>query len=101
MRSRPFTLFRNVRILAIGQSLEAGQGKKNADGNVATLELTPRQAEILAQANSAGDIALALRSVADFNTTSATEDEASKTKDRGTTVRVLRYGLKQRAYGVN
>lgn len=42
-----FTLFRNVRILAIGQSLEAGQGKKNADGNVATLELTPRQAEIL------------------------------------------------------
>ena len=38
------TLFRNVRVLAIGQLIEAKDGKKLAEGNTATLELTPRQA---------------------------------------------------------
>ena len=62
------TLFRNVRILAIGQQLEAKQGKKASDtsANTATLELTPRQAELLALAKSMGEISLALRSIADF-----------------------------------
>ena len=38
------TLFHNVRVLAIGQLIEAKDGKKLAEGNTATLELTPRQA---------------------------------------------------------
>ena len=42
------TLFRNVRVLAIGQLIEAKDGKKLAEGNTATLELTPRQSELLA-----------------------------------------------------
>ena len=42
------TLFRNVRVLAIGQLIEAKDGKKLAEGNTATLELTPRQSENLA-----------------------------------------------------
>ena len=43
------------------------EGKKAAEGaaNTATLELTPRQAELLARANSTGEISLSLRSVAD------------------------------------
>ena len=40
------TLFRNVRVLAIGQLIEAKEGKKLAEGNTATLELTPRQSEL-------------------------------------------------------
>ena len=35
------TLFHNVRVLAIGQLIEAKDGKKLAEGNTATLELTP------------------------------------------------------------
>src|SRR5690606_12874931 len=45
-------LFRNVRVLAIGQQIEAREGKKGSEGNVATLELTPGQAEQLALANA-------------------------------------------------
>src|SRR6056297_566645 len=57
------TMFRNVRVLAIGTQLEAKEEQNNAQGNVATLEMTSRQAEMLALANSMGEISLALRSV--------------------------------------
>ncbi len=60
------TLFENIRVLAVGQQIEAREGKKNAEGNVATLELTPGQAESLASANMRGEISLALRSIADM-----------------------------------
>lgn len=96
------TLLRDVRVLAIGQTIEARDGKKNAEGNVATLELTPRQAELLALANSMGEISLALRSIADLAGSQGpvADDEMGK-KDRSGGIRVLRYGVKQRAYGVN
>lgn len=96
------TLFRNVRILSIGQQIEAKEGKKNAEGNVATLELTPKQSELLALANTLGEISLSLRSVADLNSDGPTgNDEMGNKKDRGNSVRILRYGVKSRAYGVN
>jgi pilus assembly protein CpaB len=92
------TLFRNIRVLAIGQLIEAKDGKKLAEGNTATLELTPRQTELLALANSMGEISLALRSIADIDT----KDQPTMGQDkRGNSIRVLRYGVKSRAYGVN
>jgi pilus assembly protein CpaB len=92
------TLFRNVRVLAIGQLIEAKDGKKLAEGNTATLELTPRQTELLALANSMGEISLSLRSIADMRA----KDEATPASDkRANSIRVLRYGVKSRAYGVN
>ena len=67
------TLFRNVRVLAIGQLIEAKEGKKLAEGNTATLELTPRQTEeLLALANSMGEISLSLRSIADIDNNART-----------------------------
>jgi len=98
------TLFRNVRVLAVGQQIETKEGKKAAEGaaNTATLELTPRQAELLALANSMGDISLSLRSVADLNKEGAGPTaENDLNKDRGNAIRILRYGVKSRAYGVN
>lgn len=92
------TLFRNVRVLAIGQLIEAKDGKKLAEGNTATLELTPRQTELLALANSMGEISLALRSIADMESKDQPRSDQDK---RGNSIRVLRYGVKQRAYGVN
>jgi pilus assembly protein CpaB len=92
------TLFRNVRVLAIGQLIEAKDGKKLAEGNTATLELTPRQSENLALANSMGEISLALRSIADID---SKEQQAAGPDKRGNSIRVLRYGVKSRAYGVN
>lgn len=93
------TLFRNVRVLAIGQLIEAREGKKLAEGNTATLELTPRQAELLALANSMGEISLSLRSIADID--SGGQGPSSAQEKRANSIRVLRYGVKSRAYGVN
>ncbi len=95
------TLFRNVRILAIGQQVESKEGKKSAEGTVATMELTPKQAELLALANTMGEISLSLRSVADLNGDGPSASDEMNKKDRGNSVRVLRYGVKFRAYGVN
>lgn len=93
------TLFRNVRVLAIGQQLESNKDQKNVDGDVATLELTPVQAEELARANSLGEISLALRSVADMNRDKDRNLPQKKTEQ--SSVRLLKYGVKGRAYGVN
>jgi pilus assembly protein CpaB len=90
------TLFRNVRVLAIGQLIEAKDGKKLAEGNTATLEMTPRQSELLALANAMGEISLALRSIADINT----KDQPMADKQNNA-VKVLRYGTKSRSVGVN
>ena len=85
------TLFRNVRVLAIGQLIEAKEGKKLAEGNTATLELNPQQAEELAGANARGEISLILRSIADMKG----GDETINTQ-----VRVMRYGAKSRVNGI-
>lgn len=90
------TLFSNVRVLAIGQKLQNKEGEKasSASADTATLELTPRQTEILAQANSIGDISLTLRSIADIpKRDGKTGAEANLGKrQQGHFVRVLRYG---------
>jgi pilus assembly protein CpaB len=94
------TLFRNVRVLAIGQQIEAKDGKKNSEGTTATLELTPRQSELLALANAMGEISLALRSVADLDGDKSGDNALDKSKNSNA-IRVLRYGVKSRQYGVN
>ncbi|MGH1419969.1 MAG: Flp pilus assembly protein CpaB [Hyphomicrobiaceae bacterium] len=98
------TLFRNVRVLAIGQDIETKEGRKSASGSgdtTATLELSPRQAEMMALANKAGTITLTLRSVADLNKLNGTTVGADLDNERGNAIGVLRYGVPSRAYGVN
>lgn len=99
------TLFRNVRVLAIGQQIETANGKKSADSasstTTATLELTPRQAELMALANSMGEITLSLRSVADLNSEGQNQTGNALNREETNSVSVLRYGAKSRAYGVN
>ena len=97
------TLFRNVRVIAIGQQLEIKDGKKSADSSAttATLELTPRQAEMMALANSMGEITLSLRSVADLSSDTERAGGLDFNKQRNNSIRVMRYGAKSRVYGVN
>jgi pilus assembly protein CpaB len=94
------TLFRNIKVLAIGQLIEAkDNNKRGAEGNTATLELSPRQAELLALANTMGELTLTLRSIADIG--KSDEETSNPLQQRGSSIRVLRYGVKSRAYGVN
>jgi pilus assembly protein CpaB len=87
-------LFSNVRVLAIGQRLETKEGQKGVEGNTATLELSPLQAEKLALAKSMGDITLALRSIADFRRDGAGAEDGVRKQSE--TVRILRYGQRSR-----
>ena len=95
------TLFTNVRVLAIGQLIETKEGKKSAEGSTATLELTPTQAETLALGNQMGDVTLTLRSVADIKDGGGPSDGSDINRERGNAIRILRYGSRSRAYGVN
>lgn len=90
------TLVENVRVLAIDQSYsEEEEGA--VVGSTATLELTPRQAEQVALAVASGDIALALRSVADADAAPQEIAPAEPVTESVTqTVRVFRYGQEQR-----
>jgi len=96
-------LFGNVRVLAVGQQIETKEGKKTADGaaTTATLELTARQAELLALGNSMGEISLSLRSIADLNVNEGPTGGVDPSTKESTAIRVLRYGAASRAYGVN
>jgi len=85
------TILANVRVLAIGQSVEEKNGQRVVDGKQATLELTPRQAETLALSRQLGTITLVLRSLVDFKTkdTPGPVDDG----DRKSGVNVVRYGI--------
>src|SRR5438477_395624 len=61
------TVLKNIRVLAIDQSVEEKGGQKVVVGKTATLELTPGQAETLALSQQLGSLALALRSITDAN----------------------------------
>jgi pilus assembly protein CpaB len=93
-------VLRNVRVLAIGQILEQKGDEKVATGKTATLELTPRQTETLALAQSMGEISLSLRSLADAAPGQA--ESAAKIGDANSgSVRILKYGVPSRAFGIN
>jgi pilus assembly protein CpaB len=93
-------VLRNVRVLAIGQEIENKDGEKVATGKTATLELTPGQTEVLALAQSMGEISLALRSLADA-APGQSEATAKIGDTYGNSVKFLKYGVPSRAFGVN
>jgi pilus assembly protein CpaB len=89
------TLFRNVRILAIGQRIEVKDGQKVADGNTATMELSPTQAERLAHAKLQGELSLSLRSIADIAETDSDAGADPKRGREGDSIKTVRYGIKR------
>jgi pilus assembly protein CpaB len=94
------TVLSNVRVMAIDQSYRVGDnGKKVADSSIktATLELEPRQAEVLARAETMGQLSLALRSLADAGDSKLGDDgprlSPKYASKNGGEVRILRYGI--------
>jgi pilus assembly protein CpaB len=65
------TLLRNIRVLAVDQSATETKGQTVVVGKTATLEVTPREAEIITAAQASGTLSLALRSIADVDETPA------------------------------
>jgi pilus assembly protein CpaB len=86
------TILQNVRVLAIDQAVEEKNGQRVVVGKTATLELAPRQTEILAVSRQLGTLTLALRSIVDANTASTIEaDEGRGNNRRG--VNMIRFGV--------
>lgn len=59
------TILRNARVIAMDQKLDFSPGDKPDVAKTATLELTPKQSEIVTLAVKMGDLSLALRSLQD------------------------------------
>ena len=92
------TILRNVRVLAIGQTLETTGEEKVVSGATATLELTPGQTEILSLAQSMGQLSLSLRSLADTPKPGETVDIREQ---KNGSVKMLKYGVPSQVFGVN
>ncbi|MBZ8133776.1 Flp pilus assembly protein CpaB [Afifella sp. IM 167] len=84
------TLLSNVRVLAVDQEVEEREGQPVVIGKTATLEVSPREAEIVTAAESSGTLALALRSMAD-----ADNDQMVEDRDRSGVVKIIRFGREQ------
>lgn len=87
------TVLRNVRVLAIDQTFGSVEDSETILASTATLELPPREVEILALAQQMGTITLSLRSVSDKGVggiplTSLTG--ASATNPGGETIKIYR-----------
>jgi pilus assembly protein CpaB len=61
-------LLLNLRVLAIGQTVQEKNNERVVSGTSATLEVTPKQAATLVLAQRVGQLSLILRSMADVNT---------------------------------
>ncbi|WP_296816852.1 Flp pilus assembly protein CpaB [Brevundimonas sp.] len=85
------TVLRNVKVLAMGEVTEVADGEQTVAATTATLEVTGRDAELLAFAQAQGDLYLVLRSYADAAEPSggAIQQAASPTER---SVRVFRNG---------
>jgi pilus assembly protein CpaB len=93
------TLLSNVKVLALGTRLgevgmtggpadpENPRAEQFAGETIATVELTPAEAETLINASQGGSLSLVLRSIADFN-----EQAGEMVQASNQSVRVIRYG---------
>ncbi|MDQ2954796.1 MAG: Flp pilus assembly protein CpaB, partial [Pseudomonadota bacterium] len=82
------TILTNVRVLAIDQAVEEKSGQRVVIGKLATLELSPHDAEALALARRLGTVSIVLRSLSEK--TDDGEAIAAKNADR---INIIRFGV--------
>lgn len=85
------TILSDVRVLAIDQLVQEKDGQRVVVGKTTTLELAPRQVEILAAARQTGVLSLTLRSIVDAQ--SSKSDVADDTRGRGNRLNTIRFGV--------
>lgn len=82
------TILSNIRVLAIGQTVQERNGEKVVTGETATLELNPTQAEAVTLAQKVGQLSLSLRSLQD-----ASAPDAPRREQGENSLTVVRYGV--------
>jgi pilus assembly protein CpaB len=83
------TVLSNVQVLAIDLNIEDKNRQNTVLGKIATLEVTPDQAQTLILARRLGTIALVLRSVDDFAEASGENNHLN----RGEAINIVRFGV--------
>lgn len=76
----------NVRVLAMGQTIEKKGAEPVVTGSTATLELDPRQAEIVVLAQRTGQLVLSLRPITDAIVKDASAEAPNSSDDDSLTV---------------
>jgi pilus assembly protein CpaB len=84
------TVLRNVRVLAIDQTVQEKDGQKVVVGKTATLELSPREAETLVLSRQRGKLSLALRPLTETKATP--KPEVDDERNSGS-INFVRYGV--------
>jgi pilus assembly protein CpaB len=91
------TILRDVRVLAIDQTVEEKNGQRVVVGKTATLELALRQAETLALARQMGTLQLALRSLADSDPSKRGKPEDDGGDRSAGRINMVRFGVSSSA----
>ena len=94
----------DVRVLAVDQVAHQEKDQQFVVGKTATLELTPVQAELLAQSQQSGTLSLALRALGDSEGQPVANDTLHRQPPAGgggansdkSTVTVFRYGIRDK-----
>jgi pilus assembly protein CpaB len=84
------TILTNVQVLAIDLNVDEKTGQNSVVGKIATLELTPSQAQTLVLARRLGTVALVLRG---FDDIAGSSEEDATNLDRRQSVNIVRYGV--------
>ncbi|MFK7793362.1 MAG: Flp pilus assembly protein CpaB [Devosiaceae bacterium] len=91
------TILQNVRVLAIDQTFEERDGEQFVSGEIATLELSPGEAELIALADEMGGLSLSLRSIADLESEEGIDEDVARRlrggSGQGGAVRMIRFGI--------
>ena len=82
------TLLQNVRVLAIGQNVQEKNGQSVVVGSNATLEVDPRQAEIVVLAQRVGQLSLVLRSMLD-----SSRGDSAPPESTDNALTIVRFGV--------
>ncbi len=85
------TILRNVRVLAVDQTIDQKGDVKTALGKTATLELTESQAEMIELSHQLGTISLTLRSLLDSASSLPEGDEDDNKHDQS--INTVRFGV--------
>ncbi len=103
------TVLTNVRVLAVNQTFrqeQEGDSVSVAEGKTATLELDPRQSEVISMVESSGELSLALRSIAENDGKDMSKElpiladkYSSDGKKKDSSVLIVRYGVETYAVG--
>jgi pilus assembly protein CpaB len=84
------TILSNVRVLAIGQNVQNKNGEAVVVGSNATLELDPKQAELIILAQRTGQLSMTLRAMVDAHKT-GDGPPADSSEDSALTI--VRFGV--------